>query len=122
MVVGMINAIDKYSSQLAVANQLGAGELIEIRRRFAAPHRGVRLASAEAALQCLGEIRHFAGMEFLASIHEEIEAAKPSVLKDNDPNDDKWDNSPYYPNGIQGISSSSEFSVSEVEAEDSISL
>ena len=88
-----LTPIQKYARQLRISDSFGK-TLVEQRRAFAAPHRGIRLADAETVEQNIGAIRFFGGMDFLASVHAEIDAAKPVALKDEE---DKWDNSPYKP-------------------------
>ncbi len=86
--------IQKLVNQHRIANTLAGNSLTEARRNM-----GVngRLASAEVTENLIGQISHFAGMNFLESIHEEIKASTPVILIDNDPNDDRFDNSPYRP-------------------------
>ena len=86
--------IEKYARQLRIADSFGE-TLIEKRRAFAAPHRGIRLASVETVNKHIGSIRYLGGMAFLQSIHAEIDANRPAFAKPDE--DDKWDNSPYKP-------------------------
>jgi hypothetical protein len=89
-----MNSIQKLAEQYAVANRLASGPFVKSRRQFAV--NGERLATPELTRELLNAVPFFAGMTFLESVHQEIEAAKPSFMK-TDLSDEQFDNSPYRP-------------------------